>query len=79
MLRQQSVLLFLKKLLKLWRDLLLGLAVFDEKKKKERHQRRRTQLQRDRNFDRKVRSGPPSGAVRPEVKRPDPQAHLNSL
>ena len=30
MLRQQSVLLFLRKLLKLLRDLLLGLAVFDE-------------------------------------------------
>ena len=39
-----------------------------------RDQRRRTQLQRDRNFDRKVRSGPPSGAVRPEVKRPDPRS-----
>ena len=36
MLRQQSVLLFLRKLLKLLRDLLLGLAVFDEKKKKKR-------------------------------------------
>ena len=30
MLRQQSVLLFLRKLLKLLRDLLVGLAVFDE-------------------------------------------------